>query len=295
MVGAETVNVKSITPAPTINKVYDGSTSIAALSGTPTGVVTGDVVTLNGAGTYANKNAGTGKTYTLTNQALTGTDAANYSLSTGASLTATNGVVTAKAITVTGIAANDKVYDGANTATLNVAGATFNGMVAGDALTVSATGTFGSANVARDVSNAVIAQTVTFANTYGGADAGNYTYSGSPTTTTAKITPKALTLGSVAANDKTYDGGVAATISSFGAFTGVVGSDAVSLVSTAYSATFANKNVAYDANSAVTNQTVTVSANSLSLSGAQAGNYACLLYTSPSPRDRSVSRMPSSA
>jgi hypothetical protein len=81
VVGSETVAVKSITPAPTISKVYDGSTTIAPLSGTPAGVVTGDVVTLGGAGTYANKNAGTGKTYTLTNLALSGADATNYSLS----------------------------------------------------------------------------------------------------------------------------------------------------------------------------------------------------------------------
>ena len=31
------------------------------------------------------------------------------------------------------------------------------------------------------------------------------------------------------------------------------------------------------------------------LDNIQAGNVTCLLYTSPSPRDRSVSRMPSSA
>jgi hypothetical protein len=255
--------------------VYDGSTTIAALSGTPAGVVTGDMVQLNGAGTYANKNAATGKTYTLTNLSLSGTDASNYGLSTGASLTATNGVVTAKAITVTGIAANDKVYDAGNTAAMNVSGAVFNGMVAGDALSVTATGTFGSANVAYNGSS-VTSQTVTFANNYGGADVGNYTYAGSPTTTTAKITPKSLTLSNVAANDKTYDGNTNATISSFGSFSGVLGSDAVSLVSTGYSASFADKNVVYDANSAVTSKTVTVLASSLGLTGLQSANYQLL-------------------
>ena len=33
----------------------------------------------------------------------------------------------------------------------------------------------------------------------------------------------------------------------------------------------------------------------LALTCALAGSYICLLYTSPSPRDRSLSRMPSSA
>ena len=35
--------------------------------------------------------------------------------------------------------------------------------------------------------------------------------------------------------------------------------------------------------------------NSLSENNTQTENYACLLYTSPSPRDATLSRMPSSA
>jgi mucin-19 len=174
-------------------------------------------------------------------------------------------VVTAKAITVSGVAANDKVYDGANTANMNVAGAVFNGMVAGDALSVTAAGNFASADVAYSGST-VAAQTVTFANTYGGADVANYTYAGSATTTTAKVTPKALTLDSVVAANKVYDGGLTATISNFGAFTGVVGSDAVALNSSAYAASFATKQVA-------NGKAVTVLASSLGLTGAKAGNY----------------------
>ena len=50
----------------TTTKVYDGTTTIAALSGTPAGVVTGDVVSISGAGSYADKNVGTNKNYTLT-------------------------------------------------------------------------------------------------------------------------------------------------------------------------------------------------------------------------------------
>jgi hypothetical protein len=196
---------------------------------------------------------------------LSGADATNYSLSTGASLTATDGVVTAKAITVSGIAANDKVYNGNTTASMNVAGALFNGMVAGDALSVTAAGTFASADVAYTGST-VAAQTVTFANTYGGADVANYTYAGSATTTTAKVTPKALTLDSMVAANKVYDGGLTATITSFGALTGVVGSDAVALNSSAYSASFATKQVA-------NGKAVTVLASSLGLTGAKAGNY----------------------
>ncbi|MBV5299500.1 MAG: hypothetical protein JZU64_15580, partial [Rhodoferax sp.] len=274
VVGSQTVTTKFFAPTPTISKVYDGTTTIAGLSGTPIGVVTGDVVTISGAGAYANKNVGTNKTYTLSNMALSGTDAANYGLTTGSSLTVSNGTVAAKAITVTGIAANDKVYDGTNTATLNEANAVFNGMVAGDALTVAATGTYGSANVVYSGA-ALAAQVVAFTSTYGGADVNNYSFAGSPTTTTAKITPKSLTLTGVAANDKTYDGGVVATIANFGTLTGVLAGDAanVSLVTLGASATFADKNVAYSG-STVNAKTVTLTASSLGLSGTKAGNYA---------------------
>jgi hypothetical protein len=285
VVGSQTVTTKFFAPTPTISKVYDSTTTIAALSGTPIGVVTGDVVQLGGAGAFADKNAGINKTYTLTNLALSGADAGNYGLSSGSTLTASNGTITAKAITVTGISANDKVYDGNNTATMNVSNAVFNGMVAGDALTVSATGTFGSANVAYSGS-ALAAQVVAFTSTYGGADVNNYTYAGSPTTTTtAKITPKSLTLTGAAANDKTYDGGVVATLSTYGSLTGVLAGDAsyVSLDTTNASASFADKNVAYSG-STVISKTVTLLASSLGLSGNKAGNYAVVGNTTLSAK-----------
>ena len=139
---------------------------------------------------------------------------------------------------------------------------------------MAATGTFGSANVAYSGS-ALAAQVVAFTSTYGGADVNNYSFAGSPTTTTAKITPKSLTLSGVAANDKTYDGGVVATMSSYGTLSGVLAADAanVSLVTTSASASFADKNVAYNG-STVTTKTVTLLASSLGLSGTKAGNYA---------------------
>jgi len=241
-------------------------------------------VQISVSGAYADKNVGTNKNYVLTNMALSGADAANYGLSTGTSMTGTNGSITKKAITVTGIAANDKVYDATTTATMDASNAVFNGMVAGDVLTVAATGTYGSANVAYSGS-ALAAQMVTFTSTYGGTDAGNYSYTGSPTTTNAKITPKALTLTGSAANDKTYDGGVVATLTAgnFGTLTGILNSDAVSLVTTNYSANFADENVAYT-NGVVSSKTVTLRASSLGLTGAKAGNYNIVADTTLSAK-----------
>jgi filamentous hemagglutinin family protein len=259
LVGSQTVSTKPITPAPTISKAYDGSVAIAAFSLAPGGLVSGDAVLLTGSGTFANKNAGTNKTYTLGGLALTGTDAANYSLTTGSTLTANNGTITQRALTVSGIAANDKVYDGATTATLNYAGVAYTGLVSGDAFGATATGTFASANAgARSVA---LSATV-----YSGADVSNYAITGQ-TSTAATITAKSLTLSGLIASNKVYDGVVSAAISSFGTLSGIVGADAVSLVTTTASSSFADKNVG-------NGKTVTLLASSLGLTGAAAGNYA---------------------
>src|SRR5207245_8488226 len=56
--------------------------------------------------------------------------------------------ITAKALTVTGVTANNKVYNGATTATLNFASATLVGVVSGDSVTLntnSAAGAFANA------------------------------------------------------------------------------------------------------------------------------------------------------
>src|ERR1019366_969374 len=73
-----------------------------------------------------------------------------------------------------------------------------------------------------------------------------------------------LTGSGFAASGKTYDGTTAATISSNGSLSGVVGSDSVSLNSGGASATFDNANVG---------TTHTVTGSGLALSGTDAGNY----------------------
>src|SRR5207249_6620267 len=60
-------------------------------------------------------------------------------------------LITAKTLTVSGITASNKVYDGNTTATLNTGAAALVGVVAGDTVTLStagATGTFSSKTVA---------------------------------------------------------------------------------------------------------------------------------------------------
>jgi hypothetical protein len=84
---------------------------------------------------------------------------------------ATNGVITAKNLTVSGITASDKPFDGNTSATLNVSGAALVGAVSGDAVTLgtgAASGVFTSSapgTCAVQVSGLSIA----------GADSANYT------------------------------------------------------------------------------------------------------------------------
>ena len=126
--------------------------------------------------------------------------------------------VTPKALTVTATADN-KVYDRTTTATIT---GTLVGIVGADVVTFNGTGTFASANAGTAIE-------VTSTSTIGGANAGNYTLT-QPTGLTADITPKALTIGSAAASNKTFDGTDAAVIT--GSLAGIIAPDVVTLVGT---------------------------------------------------------------
>ncbi|MBQ8982739.1 MAG: hypothetical protein IJ079_04045, partial [Lachnospiraceae bacterium] len=116
-----------------------------------------------------------------------------------------------KELTVSGIAAEDKDYDGNTEATLIYDSVTFAGLEDCDSntaeqpdnITVTATGTFDNENVGTD-------KTVTISNlTLGGTSASNYTLAedGQQDTATATITPAALTEVSVIqSSDLIYNG-----------------------------------------------------------------------------------------
>ena len=229
--------VLTVTPRPIavqasgINKIYDGNLAVTSYSVTPTGLIAGDSVTASAiSGIYADKNVGSAKGYTLSGVSLAGADAANYYLAAGSDFSGVNGQITAKTVSVSGLTAANKVYDGTQSAVVAVNGAVVNGLVAGDVVTVSATGQF-------DTQNAGTGKTVTLSNSYGGADAGNYTIA-PQATTTADITPKALTMTGTAVADKTYDGTRLANATQ-GVLTGFVGSETVT--ATMSSALFAGK------------------------------------------------------
>ncbi|WP_236580622.1 beta strand repeat-containing protein, partial [Rubrivivax sp. A210] len=234
------------------NKVYDGGTgaTVSTAAASLGGLVTGDAVSVSASGSFGDKNVGSAKTVTLVSS-YTGADLGNYSVTDQASASAD---ITPKALTVSGITATGKVYDGGTAATVSTAAASFGGLVQGDSLSVSTTGAFADKNVGAS-------KTVALSSSYSGADAGNYAIA-DQASTSADITPKALTVSGITASNKVYDGGTVATVSTAAAsFGGLVQGDSLSVSTTG---SFADKNVGAGKNVSL----------SSSYGGADVGNYA---------------------
>ena len=133
-----------------------------------------------------------------------------YTTNTGTATVTVN----PKAVTVSGITANDKVYDGTTNAGLDYSAVTLGGVLENDTLTVTATGTMESADVGE--------KKVTISNlTLGGDSAANYVLaeSGNQTETTATITAKEVT-ATITSNGGTYGSVVAAAANLSGAVDG---------------------------------------------------------------------------
>ena len=98
--------------------------------------------------TFDNKNVGTGKTVTVNSITLAdgsnGGLAANYSISAGQTSTAN---ITAKSLTVSGITASNKIYDGNTVVTLDTSSVTYSGLVSGDSFAGSYSGLFSDKNI----------------------------------------------------------------------------------------------------------------------------------------------------
>lgn len=237
------------------SKTYDGQAFSGGNGVSYSGFVNGEnTAALSGTVSYGGtaqgaRNAGS---YTIT---ASGLSAQNYDISyANGSLTVDKAAISA----IAGITANNKTYDGTTAATLNTTNATFSGVVAGDTLGIAgASGAFIDKNAGSGKQVNITGITL------GGADAGNYTFAGSATTT-ADITRASITrVTGIAASDKTYDGTTAATLNTAGAaFGGMVAGDKLS-VATA-SGAFADKN-------AGTGKTVHITG--ITLGGSDAGNY----------------------
>lgn len=236
-------------------KTYDGSANM-------TGYVTlGNLVageSLNYSGATANSANVNGASYL---NALTLADgsnglASNYTLPSLASAsTANTASVVAKALSLTGLSAADKVYDGNTSASLN--GGTLSGLAGAETLNFSGlTGVFADRNVGTaksvTVSGLVLAD--------GTGLASNYSIS-NPVGVAASITPRATTVSGITAAGKTYDGTVAAQLDSSNAvFSNLVAGESISLTA----------NGAFTDANAGNGKTVSISS---SYGGNFAGNY----------------------
>jgi hypothetical protein len=242
------------------NKVYDGNNSATITSRSLSGVIGAEDVSLNGGtATFNNKHVGIGKTVTATGMTLSGADAGNYSAPASAPGTAD---ISVRSLTVSATAQN-KQYDGNTTAPVSFS----DDRIGGDVLSASATAAdFDTKDIgtAKPVSITGIS--------ISGADAGNYSLTGTTANSSADITVRPLT-PSITASNKVYDGNASATIATR-SLTGVVGAEDVSL--TGGTATFNNKNVGNGK---------PVSATGLSLSGADIGNYSLASTTANTTAD----------
>ena len=193
-VGTITGKALTISGITAANKTYDGTADalVSTAAVVKSGLVAGDTVTVNSVGSFADKSAGLGKTVTLTNT-YGGTDLGNYTI-TGQSTTTAD--IAKAALTISGITAANKTYDGTTSAVVSTAAVVKTGLVLGDSVTVSSSGSFAD-------KNAGLGKTVNLTSSYGGVDVGNYTITGQ-STTTADIAKAALAVVANSAS-KTYD------------------------------------------------------------------------------------------
>jgi len=263
-----TINRATLTAAiiGTPTKTYNATTAVSLTSANfqLTGLAAGETITVNSAATSAYDSADAGsRTVDATLQtssftAGSGTLLTNYVLPTDASGA---GLINPATLIINGITANDKVYDGTTDAALNTGGASIFGVVAGDTVTLDASGATGSF-ATENVGTAITVTASGFV--LSGADAANYV-AGQPSDLAANITPASLVVSGLIANDKIYDGTTTAALNSAGVqFTGLISGDDVTLGGANPEVNFATKN-------AGTNIAVTISG--ATLTGGDAGNY----------------------
>ncbi|MET0616592.1 MAG: YDG domain-containing protein [Luteibacter sp.] len=236
-------------------RVYDLGNSAGAVFVTNrnalSGGVAGETLTLGGTGTLSSKNVGNyakggANNLDISQFTLTGngaTLASNYTFVGG-----TQTFHVTPYTVVVGATGIDKVYDATTAAMVNLLPPT---LLGADVVNFSyGSAAFGNKNAGNGKQVNVAGITAS------GADAGNYAFN-TTTTTTANITRLGIT-GTIAATDKVYDGGTAATTG--GTLVGVIGSDDVRYTGT--TGTFSDKNVG--------DKVVTVGG---SIGGADANNY----------------------
>jgi hypothetical protein len=246
------------------SKVYDGLTTSLGLPTITSGsLASGDSATWSES--FDNKNVGSGnKTLVPTGTVSDGNNGNNYSVTF---INNATGTITPATLTITGISADNKVYDGTTSAAVNFNSAALSGILGSDIVSLNtalATASFTNKNVG--IAKAVSVSGLELS----GTDADNYTVS-STASTSANITARPLTV-SASGIDKVYDGSTTATVT-LAADDKVLGDD----VTDSYnSASFVDKNIANG---------ITVSVSGISISGVDTGNYTLVNDTATTTAD----------
>jgi mucin-19 len=191
-ISAKPITISGITAT---DKVYDGATSISLSkpSVTTLGFIARDSIAIDTTGTVASADVGSLKTVTLSH--LYSGTTSNYTITDQSASPTVN--ITAKPITISGITATAKAYDGTSSVTLSKPTVSSLGFVARDNIAITTTGIFDVVDVGT--------QTVTLTQSYSGTTS-NYTITNQSTKPSAAISAKAITISGITASGKTYDG-----------------------------------------------------------------------------------------
>ena len=251
-------------------KTYDGSTQVSLGSGNYEldGFVAGEggSITPSSHVAYASKDAGNwnivAQLAVTSFTANSGTLFSNYILPTDAQ---GMGTINQAPLFITGVSAQNKVYDTTDLATLNVGGAQLQGLVAADVgdvtLNAPSTGHFATANAGSGI--AVTPGVFSLS----GSEAANYNLQALPSLF-ANITPAPLTLSGIGIDpSKIYDGSTLVNINGTAVLNGLLGGDAASVQLNASGAA-ANTRTANVGNN------LAVLFGGYSLTGTLANNYA---------------------
>jgi hypothetical protein len=292
MAATAIITTKAITSSAsiggTLTKVYDGVTSAvgATVSGSVTGAVAGDTLTLNTSGeSLAYNNAhvasassigATGTSNFTIGSTSNSSVASDYNF-TGPTIAAATASITTKALTSSASIGGTltKVYDGSNSATGATVTGSVSGAVAGDTLSLDTNAeslAYNSAHVASATQIAATgSSTFNISATTSASVASDYSFTG-PTiaAATASITPRSLTASITnTALSKVYDGSTSAPsgfVPSF-SLSGLVSGDTAA-------------QVGYTA--ASYNSSQVLAANQLTLTGMGIGSVAGTLGSSAS-------------
>ncbi|HKL57630.1 MAG TPA: YDG domain-containing protein, partial [Sphaerochaeta sp.] len=240
----------------TLDKVYDGTTTLAVTSGDLSGLIDGyNRVRAEARATYADKGAGRDKAVTVSYDLVYDDATITNKYAPLADNIEYKGEIKQRQLTISAPIfpkTENKEYDGTNA--LAITAGDFTNLVEGDDVTVTAHAEYSD-------KNAEEAKVITITYTISGSDAANYITPVTDTTNTGTITKKPLTF-TVEAEDKKYNGDVAAE----GAITlaGMVPSDAGEVGATGTFA-FSDKNVGSDK---------TVDVTDIELTGEEKENYS---------------------